>query len=277
MVWAGFLEVRIALPLDDVGRPYHPGRHGVLYHPKAGILYNGDNIIAFQGSVNETSAAWTRNREKFDVKRSLYSAQDAEDIRWEIDEFEAIWHGRDPGLLVLSLPRAVHEHLAAFLPPDGPPAHDPMEIDLAQSAPALRDRIAAQRWLDAPKRPGDTHLVLHPLWADGAPLQPSHIRHRWQRAVAAFPQPFLFCDEVGSGNHRGGAGATHAYLTRCPQSRTADCARSLIRQWMEELREKFALTIWFFDGYCLRDVDGRVRWPERPWEEKTASSLSPVI
>ena len=43
--------------------------------------------------------------------------------------------------------------------------------------------------------------------------------------------------------------------------------RSLIRQWMEELREKFALTAWFFDGYCLRDVDGRVRWTERPWEE----------
>jgi hypothetical protein len=26
MVWAGLLEVRIALPLDDAGRPYHPGR-----------------------------------------------------------------------------------------------------------------------------------------------------------------------------------------------------------------------------------------------------------
>jgi len=89
MVWAGLLEVRIALPLDYAGRPYHPGRHGALYHPKAGILYNGDgNIIAFQGSVNETSTAWTRNREKFDVKRSWYSEQDAEDMRYEIDEFD---------------------------------------------------------------------------------------------------------------------------------------------------------------------------------------------
>ena len=187
-------EVRIALPLDDAERPYHPGRHGALYHPKAGILYNGDgNIIAFQGSVNETSAAWTRNREKFDVKRSWYSAQDAEDIRCEIDEFETIWHSRDPGLLVLSLPRAVHEHLAAFLPPDGPPARDPMEIDLAPSAPVLRDRIAAQWWLDAPKRPGGAHLVLHPLWADGVPFQPfPHQTQVWQRAVAAFLSPSCF-------------------------------------------------------------------------------------
>jgi hypothetical protein len=49
MVWAGFLEVRIALPLDDVGRPYHPGRHGALYHPKAGILYNGDGHPCLSG------------------------------------------------------------------------------------------------------------------------------------------------------------------------------------------------------------------------------------
>jgi hypothetical protein len=38
LVWAGLLDVRIALPLDDAGRPYHPGRHGALYHPKAGGL-----------------------------------------------------------------------------------------------------------------------------------------------------------------------------------------------------------------------------------------------
>jgi hypothetical protein len=50
MVWAGFLDVRIALPLDDAGRPYHPGRQGALYHPKAGILYNGDgNLLLFRG------------------------------------------------------------------------------------------------------------------------------------------------------------------------------------------------------------------------------------
>src|SRR2546426_3345803 len=201
MVWAGFLDVRIALPLDDAGRPYHPGRQGALYHPKAGILYNGDgNLITFQGSVNETSAAWTRNREKFEVKRSWYSEQDAEDIRCEIGEFETIWNGRDPGLLVLPLPRAVKEHLEAFIPTDGPPERDPMEIDLALRSASLRDRIAAQWFLDAPKMPGGERLVLDPLWADGEPLQPfPHQAQVWKRAVVEFPQPFLLCDEVGLG------------------------------------------------------------------------------
>src|SRR5262249_1111942 len=59
MAAAGLLEIRVALPLDPDGRPYLPGRGGGLYHPKVGILYNGnDDILAFQGSVNETGAAW---------------------------------------------------------------------------------------------------------------------------------------------------------------------------------------------------------------------------
>ena len=37
-----------------------------------------------------------------------------------------------------------------------------------------------------------------------------------------------------------------------------------------------SLPAWFFDGHCLRDVDGRVRWTE-VHGRKTASSLSPVI
>jgi len=126
MVGAGLLEVRIAMPLDHAGRPYKPGRHGALYHPKAGVLSDevGD-VLAFQGSVNETGAAWTRNREKFYVFRSWESAQDAEDIRAEIAEFETIWKGEDPSLLVLPLPKAVADYLAAFVPPDGPPGTIP--------------------------------------------------------------------------------------------------------------------------------------------------------
>ncbi len=37
---------------------------------------------------------------------------------------------------------------------------------------------------------------------------------------------------------------------------------------MEELREKFALTAWFYDGHSLQDVGGRVRRCERPWDEE---------
>lgn len=270
LVAAGLLEVRIALPLDHAGRPYYPGRHGALYHPKAGIFYDADGeIIAFQGSVNETGAAWTRNREKFEVKRSWYSAQDAEDIRVEIEEFEQIWSGRDSGLLVLPLPQAVREHLRAFEPADGPPDYDPMEIGPTRRPSSLRDRIAAQWLLDAPKRPGGERLILDPLWADGQPLTPfPHQTQVFRRVVSDFPQSFLFCDEVGLGKTIEAGLALRALILKGEVQRALIIApRSLIWQWMEELREKFALTAWFFDGQCLQDVGGRVRRTERPWEE----------
>jgi ERCC4-related helicase len=215
------------------------------------------------------AVAWARNREKFEVKRSWYSAQDAEDIRVEIEEFEQIWSGRDAGLLVLPLPQAVRDHLRAFEPPEGPPDHDPMEIVLTRRPSSLRDRIAAQWLLDAPKRPCGERLVLEPLWADGKPLTPfPHQAQVFRRVVADFPQSFLFCDEVGLGKTIEAGLALRALILKGEVQRALIIApRSLIRQWMEELREKFALTAWFFDGQCLQDVGGRVRRREHPWEE----------
>src|SRR5207244_7046493 len=159
----------------------------------------------------------------------------------------------NPELLSLSLLQAFHEHLAAHLPTHCPPERDPMDIDLARSAPALRDRIAAQWWLDAPKRPGGERLVLDPLWADGAPLQPFPYQAQvWQQAVAAFPQPFLLCDEVGLGKTIEAGLVLRTLILRGVLNRVLLIApRNLIRQWMEELREKFALTAWFFNGHDL--------------------------
>jgi ERCC4-related helicase len=271
MVAAGLLEVRIALPLDHAGRPCYPGRGGALCHPKAGILSNGDgNVLAFQGSVNETSAAWTRNREMFEVKRSWASEQDADDCRYYAEEFERIWKGHDPGLLVLPLPRAVAEHLRAFTPPDGQaPPHDPMEAGAAVAVPLPQDRMEAQRLLDAPRQPGGAALVLGPLWADGRPFQPfPHQATVYRRAVAEFPQSFLFCDEVGLGKTIEAGLTLRALILRGELRRVLIVApRNLIRQWMEELREKFALTAWFYDGQMLHDVGGRTRRCDRPWDE----------
>jgi ERCC4-related helicase len=187
----------------------------------------------------------------------------------EIEEFEQIWSGRDPGLLVLPLPQAVKDHLRAFEPADGPPDYDPMEFVLTRRPSLLRDRLAAQWLRDAPKRPEGERLVLDPLWADGQPLTPfPHQTQVFRRVVAEFPQSFLFCDEVGLGKTIEAGLALRALILQGEVPRALIIApRSLIRQWMEELREKFALTAWFFDGQSLQDVGGRVRRTEHPWEE----------
>ncbi len=268
LVASGLLEVRVALPLDAAGRPYLPGRQGALYHPKSGVLYDREGYrISFQGSVNETGAAWARNREKFEVKRSWFSAQDAEDIEAEEQEFETIWNGHDSQLLVLPLPRAVKERLLEFTPSDGPPRRDPLE----PVTPNLseEDRSNAQRLLDAPRQPENDHLLLSPLWSDGAPFRPfPHQDRVYQRASAEYPRSFLFCDEVGLGKTIEGGLALRKLLLHGRVSRVLLIVpRSLVRQWMEELREKLALTGWFYDGRSLHDVAGRQREVTNPLAE----------
>jgi len=270
MVAAGLLEVKIALPLDHGGQPLYPGQGGALFHPKVGLLYNGDgNVVAFNGSVNETSAAWTRNREEFDVKRNWFNPLDAEDIALAAARFERIWQGKDPGLLVLPLPQAVRDHLNAFTPPDGPPRRDPMQRVEQVAAPDLDTRREAQRFLDAPRQPGGEGLVLHPIWVDGRPFEPfPHQAKIHTQAVRGFPRSYLFCDEVGLGKTIEAGLVLRSLILTGELKRVLIIApKNLIRQWMEELREKFALTLWFYDGHMLHDVGGRVRRTEDPWAE----------
>jgi ERCC4-related helicase len=269
-VAAGLLEVKIALPLDHSGHPLYPGQGGALFHPKVGILYNGaGNAIAFNGSVNETSAAWTRNREEFDVKRSWFNPLDAEDIQVAEIQFRRIWEGNDAGLLVLPLPQAVREHLKAFTPPDGPPRRDPMEHVERPQASDLRDRIVAQWLLDAPTKPGGEALVLTPVWVDGKQFEPfPHQARIGRQAVDSFPRSYLFCDEVGLGKTIEAGLVLRSLILKVELRRILIVApRNLVRQWMEELREKFALTAWFYDGHMLHDVGGRVRRSDDPWDE----------
>jgi superfamily II DNA or RNA helicase len=271
MAAAGLMEIRIALPLDPSGTPYRPGRNGGLYHPKAGLLYDEEgNGIYFQGSVNETGAAWARNREKFDVKRSWFSEQDREDVEEERKEFETIWDGRDPQLLIMPLPEAVLERLVEFTPLDTPPLRDPMDERGPLDPVPLRDRVEAQFFLDAPRKPGGHVLVFDPLWADGQPFRPyPHQEKVIHNTVERFPHSFLFCDEVGLGKTiEAGAALRSLLLSGAVERTLLICPRGLVRQWMEELREKLALTAWFYDGRVLTDVAGRSRPVLNPLEEK---------
>jgi superfamily II DNA or RNA helicase len=270
MVASQLMDIRIALPLDPDGRPYLPGRNGALFHPKSGLLYDAaGRVILFQGSVNETGAAWTRNREKFEVRRSWYSDQDREDIEDEMQEFEKLWNRKDSHVLILPLPQAVRERLIDFAPRQKPASYDPMDPRFAAEPYPPEDRLMAQSLLEAPKMPGGHTLVLEPLWADGQPFTPyPHQKQVIDTVVCQYPRPFLFCDEVGLGKTVEAGVALRALMLAGRIRRILLIApRSLIRQWMEELREKLALTGWFYDGREMHDVGGRVRQSTYPLEE----------
>jgi ERCC4-related helicase len=174
--------------------------------------------------------------------------------------------------LILPLPEAVRRYLDHFQHyferGERNPPRDPMDATVAEEPPLI-DRIKAQWLLDAPKRPENAHLFLEPLWADGHPFEPfPHQNRVVRKTVSSFPKSFLFCDEVGLGKTIEGGLALRMLMLKDNVRRALLIApRGLIRQWMEELREKFALTVWFYDGQCLTDVAGRVRFVAEPLAE----------
>jgi len=75
-------------------------------------------------------------------------------------------------------------------------------------------------------------------------------------------------DEVGLGKTIEAGLVLRSLLLRGEVGRGLIIApRNLVRQWMEELREKLALTAWFYDGRYLTDVGGRLRESRAPLDE----------
>jgi hypothetical protein len=117
MVSQGLLDVRVGIPCDDQRRPV-PAEG--LFHEKAGIIEDktGDRL-AFNGSLNETAAGWTRNWESLNV---FTSWRDPDRVSEEDANFAKLWAGQSKHVITLDVPAAVREDLLRLLPPDDVPA-----------------------------------------------------------------------------------------------------------------------------------------------------------
>ena len=120
----------------------------------------------------------------------------------------------------------------------------------------------------APFLPGD---VAVPLAASSSAVSPwPHQLAVARKAVARFPQGFLFCDEVGLGKTvEAGLALRSLWISRRVRRALLLVPAALLRQWHEELHEKFALPVARFDGDRFVDVRGRGLPKERsetnPW------------
>ena len=104
LVALGNLEIQIA---------YKPGSQGI-YHEKRGIFKDASgDCVTFSGSSNETLAAWDPrlNHESFEVFLSWGDPSDAERVERHVREFEVLWKGQTPGLVVSPLPEVPREEL----------------------------------------------------------------------------------------------------------------------------------------------------------------------
>lgn len=100
--WAiaqGIITIQVAVPERDP--------KGAIYHEKFGIVYSAERTLVFEGSANETYAAYVRNFERVLVNE----APDGFLVSRYEDEFDKLWFDSTPTLRVLPVHDAFREGL----------------------------------------------------------------------------------------------------------------------------------------------------------------------
>lgn len=274
MVAEGTLELKVVLPTDSFGKPIPAQFAQDYYHPKTGIFTDAHgNSVAFAGSVNESETAWRKNYETFAVYFSWNETQSY--LAQVVTNFERLWQGQEKDWIALEIPVAVRERLLKFRP-STPPTHDPLEPKqhvkpIAESLKSLgteipsSERIRFQFVRDAPFLPSATELGM----ATSAILPWPHQSRVANEVIRRFPDRALLADEVGLGKTIEAGLVIRQLLLSGRVKRCLILApKSVLKQWQEELYEKFALQIPRYDAGKFWGVDGKVLLApnDNPWD-----------
>ena len=107
------LEIKIAIPITEQGK----SNTNSIFHQKVGIFYDGENeIISFEGSVNETGSGWTENIEKFKIAKTWSDESDKKRVELDVKTFEKFWNNQGKRTMVIDLPDAVKNKLIKVRP-----------------------------------------------------------------------------------------------------------------------------------------------------------------
>ena len=246
LIREGRLEIRIGVPTDNLGRPLRREQTQRYFHAKYGVFTDAaGNRIAFEGSNNETQAGMVDNYETFSVfpswKRDVW-AWSGQSVA---DRFEEHWHGSVGGdWAVVGLPEAVADRLVQRVKNStAPPARDPEEIS-PENDPEL-DKARLEFVKAAPFINGGTGVGYVTAGVVPWPHQLSIAR----KAVDTFPRNYLLADEVGLGKTiEAGLILRELLVTGKANTALFLVPASVIRQWQEEIEEKFSLSIPRLDG-----------------------------
>ena len=268
MVGRNHLDVKVAVPCDDAGKPIHDH---AIFHEKTGIIEDrAGNRIAWTGSLNETAAGWQRNWESI----SVYTSWGPEPGRVDVEErnFALLWDGR-PGrpkrVIVLDVPTAVRQDLMRFMPSDLPArlqgtevrppneggagvATDPTEPSPKPPAhPPSADR-RSRVWAFIREAPGLGPGGALVGEATAAVTPWPHQVRAFERLYANWPPKLLIADEVGLGKTiQAGMLLRQAWLSGRAKRILILAPKAVLGQWQIELREKFNLNWPIYDGRKL--------------------------
>jgi len=265
MVAHGTLEIRVVLPMGPDGRPLPAGAAADYFHPKEGLFTDAcGHMLAFSGSANETPHGWLYNYENLMVFTSWETSRP-----WLLQiaaRVERLWDGREEGWWALPVPEAVRRRLIAYAPAE-PPERDPLERQQVSVPPRIpadqRERIIFQFLRDTPLLSGGERIGV-----ETAAVRPwPHQARIVSEVVRRFPDRFLLADEVGLGKTvEAGLILRSLLLSRRVQRCLILAPKSVLRQWQEELYEKFALNVPRYDGDRFRDYFGEIPTPTgNPW------------
>jgi len=228
------LTVKIAVAVDEQGKPIVGDGTKPYFHEKIGVLRDdAQDAVVFQGSVNESATAWTRNFESFSVYSSWGDA--AAHFAFWSRKFEQRWKGQVPGFRVYRLPEAVKEALIARAPDTMPGERDPDE------APPVGEPNTVARFVQAaPRLPWAGDLAEA---TSGVRLFP-HQRQNVARLAGMYPRSWLVADEVGLGKTISAGMSLRQLLLNGEVAKALVLApANVCRQWQDELFEKFALWV----------------------------------
>ena len=257
MVARGLLDVRVGIPCDDHRRPI-PAEG--LFHEKAGIIEDktGDRL-AFNGSLNETAAGWTRNWESLNV---FTSWRDLDRVAEEDANFAKLWAGQAKHVITIDVPTAVRDDLLRFLPETDMPAR----LKKVEAAPPKREPVPAVPLeptvpaIDLRKAVWDFIAVAPCLPKGGVRVgEVTSAVTPWPHQVQAFrrmydnwPPKLLIADEVGLGKTvQAGLLVRQAWLAGRAKRILIMAPKNVCSQWQIELREKFNLNWPIYDGQKL--------------------------
>ncbi|MEK6342918.1 MAG: DEAD/DEAH box helicase family protein [Curtobacterium sp.] len=125
---AKLLATLIANDIIDV-RIAFADKPGGLFHDKLGIFEDVEGKrVSFRGSANETWRAWGYNHESFDVSCSWRNEQELLRTREHGDDFQDLWRGREPGVVIARLDQVTHEQLASIAEEDLDTAYEQVRV-----------------------------------------------------------------------------------------------------------------------------------------------------
>jgi hypothetical protein len=116
MVAEGYLEIKFAIPTDELSGDFHD-KFGVF-------LDKSSNRVAFHGSQNDSQTA-LENYEAYSIDCDWMSERDEEGVKEHEKRFDKLWNGKNESVETYDLPEGVENEIAELRDKNNRPFDQP--------------------------------------------------------------------------------------------------------------------------------------------------------